>query len=111
MVPELFELNQNNIIDTKKLDIWSSGIVLFIIITGYVPWTCVKNNKIFKLIRNNKYDIFWKYNNKYSVISDEAKDLLSKIFIVDPSKRITIEDILDHPYCNSQYFLSTNQVK
>lgn len=37
--------------------------------------------------------------NKVLVLSAEARDLLDKIFVVDPAKRITIAQIMQHPWC------------
>ena len=39
--------------------------------------------------------------NKVLVLSAEARDLLDKIFVVDPAKRITIAQIMQHPWCGA----------
>ena len=36
---------------------------------------------------------------KVGALSPEARDLLDKIFVVEPSKRITVAQILEHPWC------------
>ncbi|VWU52225.1 serine/threonine protein kinase [Hepatocystis sp. ex Piliocolobus tephrosceles] len=70
-----------------KVDIWSLGVLLFIMSQGYPPFNCTDKN--FK-----DYDITKvKYANE---ISSELKDLIELMLNTDPNKRPIIVDILNH---------------
>ena len=76
-----------------RVDIWSSGIVLFAMLCGYLPFEDADNEILYKKITEGKFKI-----PKY--ISDSCKDFLHKILNVDPEKRYTIEQIKKHPWFN-----------
>ena len=75
------------------VDIWSSGIVLFAMLCGYLPFTDSNDQKLFKKIVEGKL-----YFPHY--LSEQAKDLLNKVLTKDPLKRITINKIKKHPWFN-----------
>jgi serine/threonine protein kinase len=85
-----------------KIDIFACGVVLFIMLTGGLPFISAETtDKNYRLLKDYKYDIFWK-SKKFSIIKHNipecAKDLLNKIFEFDPEKRISIEDIKKHEF-------------
>ena len=73
------------------IDIWSSGIILYAMICGFLPFEDKNNNILFKKIANCKID-YPKF------ISKNAKSLLKKIIVNDPEKRIRIKDIQKEPF-------------
>ena len=78
--------------DGFKVDIWSCGIVLFAMLCGYLPFDDKNDDKnIFKKIVECeiKYPFF---------LSDIAKDMITKLLIKDPNKRINIKQIKNHPF-------------
>ena len=77
--------------DGFKIDIWSSGIILYAMLCGYLPFEDKNNENLFKKILKCNVD-YPKY------MSNEAKNLLNKILVNDPDKRINIEDIKKHPF-------------
>ena len=74
-----------------KIDIWATGIILFAMLCGYLPFDDKDNNILFQKILECKI-IFPKG------LSHEAKDLLRKILVTNPKKRITIPEIKKHPF-------------
>ena len=74
-------------------DIWSSGIILFFMLSGYLPFNELTNKKLYNKILNGKYNI-------PKDISNEAKDLIKKILEINPKKRIKINEIKEHPWFN-----------
>ena len=85
------------------IDLWASGIILFSMLCGYLPFDDKNNDKLFIKILNCNIEFPKKKN---IVISDNAKDLIRKILQPEPSKRITLEEILEHPfltYGNKKY--------
>ena len=74
-----------------KIDIWSSGIILYAMLCGYLPFEDKDNDILFEKILECKL-FFPKY------ISKNAKDLMEKILVTDPDKRISIAEIKTHPF-------------
>jgi calcium/calmodulin-dependent protein kinase I len=79
----------------KEVDIWSVGVILYILLCGFPPFYDDNNKKLFSLIINANFtfpDPYW------TDVSEEAKDLVSKLLVVDPKKRLTAAEILRHPW-------------
>ena len=72
-------------------DIWSSGVVLYAMLYGTVPFRAQDMNELHDMIVKAKYSL-------KSEISEEARDILKKILEFDPRKRLTIVQILNHPW-------------
>ena len=73
------------------IDVWATGIILFAMLCGYLPFEDENNDVLFKQILEGKID-YPEY------LSDLSKDLLNKIIETNPEKRIKIEDIKKHPF-------------
>ncbi|CUS20637.1 LAQU0S01e11188g1_1 [Lachancea quebecensis] len=71
-------------------DVWSCGIILFALLTGHLPFNDDNIKRLLLKVQAGKYQM-------PQAISPEAQDLISRILVVDPEKRITINDILLHP--------------
>ena len=76
-----------------NIDIWSSGIVLYAMLCGYLPFEDNNNPKLYKKIIKGNFET-------PDFISPYAVDLLHRILNVDPEKRYTIEQIKGHPWFN-----------
>ena len=72
-------------------DIWSTGIILFAMICGYLPFEDKNNEILFK-------KIFYCKINYPEHIGKLPLDLLKKIIVPEPCKRITLEQIKQHPF-------------
>ena len=77
--------------DGVKIDIWATGIILFAMLCGYLPFEDKINDILFDKILECKID-FPDY------LTEEAKDLINKILVVEPEKRITIPEIKKHRF-------------
>ena len=88
--PEMLSGNPYNGITT---DIWSSGIVLYSMLVGTLPFDDQELNSLYEQIKIGTFYI-------PSTLSLEAIDFLKKILRVDPTKRLTIEQIKKHPWFN-----------
>ena len=76
-----------------KTDIWSSGIVLYAMLCGYLPFEEADNEKLYKKITAGKF-------KTPNFLSDSAKDFLHRILNIDPKSRITIPQMKKHPWFN-----------
>ena len=77
------------------VDVWSSGIALYIMLSGNIPFNRDKNHDLQSAILKLPY-------KKINDISDSANDLLEHILEKDPNKRYTPDDILEHPWMNEK---------
>ena len=77
-----------------NIDIWSSGIILFAMVCGYLPFEDDDNEVIYRKIILGKFEI-------PDRLSNNCKDLINKILEINPKKRIKINEILKHPFLKS----------
>ena len=78
------------------IDIWSSGIILYAMLCGYLPFEEMENDEYNEVLFRNIVECNVDYPNEF--ITPVAKDLLCKILVKDPKKRITIEEIKLHNF-------------
>jgi serine/threonine protein kinase len=86
-------------------DIFSMGVVLFILITGYPPFEQAHvSDRWFKPLATGNFAKFWKYHHGCAISNDKhCKDLLQRMFAYDPKQRITIAQIKKHPWFCGKY--------
>ena len=87
------EMLSGNPYKGSTTDLWSSGIVLYSMLVGSLPFDDQEIQKLYAQIKLGKFYL-------PSTLSLEAIDLLKRILEVNPSKRITIEEIKEHPWFN-----------
>ncbi|XBI32550.1 hypothetical protein VPH35_055988 [Triticum aestivum] len=74
-----------------EVDVWSCGVILYALLCGSVPFDDEYTPSLFKKIKGGNYIL-------PSHLSDLAKDLIPRMLLVDPMKRITIREIQDHQW-------------
>lgn len=97
MAPEILERLPYRGVQT---DIFSCGIIMFILVTGRPPFrTALKNDPHYRLIVDKNLEKFWSIHLGYKntpEIPESLRDLLSKMLSYCPSERPGIENILNH---------------
>jgi calcium-dependent protein kinase len=79
----------------SKCDIWSCGVITFIVLSGIPPFNGASDQEIMKKVKLGKFsfsDPIW--NN----ISDMAKDFITQLLIKDQAKRPSAQEALSHPW-------------
>ena len=88
IAPEVLEKNYN-----EKCDMWSIGVIMYLLLVGKFPFTGKSREEIFENIKDNNYDKNILYDNKN--ISKEARELIFKLLINDPNERIDSSSVLN----------------
>lgn len=79
-----------------EVDIWSLGIILYVMVTGMCPWS---GSTLTEQLKNAVAGRF----EPPEGVSNECTNLINRILTVDPKKRPTIEEIRHHPWVNKGY--------
>ncbi len=84
----------------EKCDLWSCGVIMYILISGYFPF----EGETEKEIEDNilKYNLSFDYP-EFENVSSEALDLIKKLMIYDPNNRISAMEALNHPFFTENF--------
>ncbi|BHF60545.1 MAP kinase-activated protein kinase 3 [Sparganum proliferum] len=89
----------------KRCDIWSLGVITYILLCGYPPFYSQGGDPLSPgmktRIRNGQYTF---PPGEWSAVSNEAKDLIQKLLIVEPERRLTIEQVMQHPWISKHQY-------
>ena len=88
--PEVLKNNYDS-----KCDIWSCAVIMYILLSGEIPFAGDSEEEIIKSIMNKKVSFDSSFFNN---VSEEAKDLIQKCLIYNKSKRYNAKEALDHPF-------------
>ncbi|KAF2535826.1 hypothetical protein F2Q68_00018910 [Brassica cretica] len=80
---------------SRECDVWSAGVILYILLCGFPPFWDESEFGIFRKILQGKIDF---ETSPWPSISESAKDLIVKMLEKDPKKRLTAHQVLCHPW-------------
>lgn len=86
-----------------EVDMWSCGVILYVLLCGFPPFYADNDAELHRLIQSASYSFPSPY---WDDISDTAKDLIRRLLVVDPSKRLTPVQTLCHPFITNHRSLS-----
>ncbi|EAX93745.1 CAMK family protein kinase [Trichomonas vaginalis G3] len=72
-------------------DVWSTGVIIYAMLTGQLPWTKRNQTQLFQQIRRGEYTI-----PKH--LTPDCQNFIQGLMTVDITKRLTIEEALNHPW-------------
>mmetsp|Transcript_6576 Transcript_6576/g.17763 ORF Transcript_6576/g.17763 Transcript_6576/m.17763 type:complete len:316 (-) Transcript_6576:2271-3218(-) len=95
VAPEILDIGTNSETYTPAVDMWSIGVIVYILLTGNSPFDVDDEQILFQKIRSGEYsmgDHLWDH------ISTEAKDCVQRLLTVDTTARMTVNAALNHPW-------------
>jgi serine/threonine protein kinase len=91
VAPEILKKRKYDV----SCDMWSFGVIVYILLGGYPPFMDENKKAMFKNIRLGKFEfheVFWKHTSK------DAQNMISKMLTVDPYKRMTADQALKNKW-------------
>lgn len=83
----------------EAVDLWSAGVILFMLLSGYPPFHDDNDAVLFEKIRKGRFD----YDDEvWGHVSADAKDLIKQLLVVEPRKRLTAVEALQHAWFKSE---------
>nr|XP_006124182.1 serine/threonine-protein kinase DCLK3 [Pelodiscus sinensis] len=80
-----------------EVDMWATGVILYILLCGFPPFRSQERDQeeLFQIIQLGHYEFLSPY---WDSISGAAKDLITRLLVIDPQKRYTAQQVLQHPW-------------
>lgn len=79
----------------QAADLWSIGVILYVLLCGYPPFQDDDMHKLFEKIKLAHFEFHPEY---WGDVSTAAKDLISALLVADPASRLTATQALNHPW-------------
>lgn len=98
------EIHEGKPYKGEEVDLFASAIILFIMVSGGPPFEkAEKGEKYYRMIYNRQWDLFWRFHSRSkpggtSFYSESFKNLIEGMLAYDIDKRLTIPEILEHPW-------------
>ena len=97
------EIKEGKVYDGTQIDMFSAGVILFIIVQGIFPFKEAKKDEYFyNLLLTGKFEQYWKKTGGQN-LSNDFKDLILKMFSYDGKKRPTIDEVKNHPWMQEPF--------
>ncbi|CAB3364419.1 Hypothetical predicted protein [Cloeon dipterum] len=106
LAPEVLKINMFEDYNEgygQEVDIWACGVVMYTLLVGCPPFWHRKQMVMLRNIMEGKYSLT---TPEWEDITDAPKDLIRKLLVVDPKKRLTVSEALEHPFFQVMHYQS-----
>ena len=79
----------------KSCDLWSVGVIAYILLGGSPPFNGKNNEEVHRAVLKGRYHF---HPSEWTNVSHDAKDFVYRLLQMDPSRRMTVEEALGHPW-------------
>lgn len=79
----------------KECDVWSLGVLMYVMLAGYPPFYGDSQQELFRHIMKGVYNFD---REEWSDVSAEARDVIASMLVVNPAKRVTLDEVLQHEW-------------
>nr|XP_043627929.1 calcium-dependent protein kinase 7-like [Erigeron canadensis] len=90
MAPEVLKRNYG-----PEIDVWSAGVIMYILLCGVPPFWAENEQGVAQAIIRSEYNL---ERDPWPKVSENAKDLVKKMLDPDPKRRLTAQQVLEHPW-------------
>lgn len=90
VAPEVIKNNYN-----EKCDLWSCGVIMYFLLAGFPPFFSLSEKEVFEQILSADYSLDFE---EFDGVSKSAKDLIKKLLELNPKKRLTAKEALEHEF-------------
>jgi len=81
-------------------DMWSFGVIVFVLLSGYMPFNGSSDGDIIRKIRRGTYEM---RESRWSAVSEQGADFVKKLLVTAPKERLTSDQALAHPWIASRH--------
>lgn len=89
---------------TQEVDVWSTGCLIYALAFGVLPFESNDKRSVYKRIK------YMSPNFKNATLTENLTDLLTKMLEKDQNKRITIDELMKHPFLNSDDSITKEKI-
>jgi calcium-dependent protein kinase len=81
----------------KECDVWSLGVMMYVLLSGYPPFQGDTQQEVFREILRGNFSLDFE---EFKTVSPEAKDMITKMLVLDRTARPSLDEVLAHPWFN-----------
>jgi len=112
------EIHLKRAFSVENADLFAAGIVLFTLVTGHMPFANASTtDEAYSFFIQKQQSTFWRFHKKIMrnkdanfKLNEDFADLMNKMFEFDPSKRLSIDEIISHPWMASKNVKSETDI-
>lgn len=94
IAPEILEGKNSG--HSFEVDYWALGVIVYTLLVGKPPYETEDVKETYKRIKANEYTY-----PPHVYVSDDAKDFISNLLVIDPTKRLKVDEMKNHPFIRS----------